>query len=66
MSTFQTLFSQDMGRLNWQSVLESFFSAFNQFRTISFIDIIDILIVAYIIGDLRRILMVRMVSNTTA
>lgn len=56
MSTFQTLFSQDMGRLNWQSVLESFFSAFNQFRTISFIDIIDILIVAYIIYRIMKLL----------
>ena len=56
MSTFQTLFSQDMGRLNWQSVLESFFSAFNQFRTISFIDIIDILIVAYIIYRVMKLL----------
>ena len=46
MSTFQTLFSQDMGRLNWQSVLESFFSAFNQFRTISLIDNSDIMLVA--------------------
>ena len=49
MSTFHTLFSQDIGRLNWRTVLDSFFSAFNQFRTISFIDILDILIVAYII-----------------
>ena len=56
MSTFQTLFSQDMGRLNWQSVLESFFSAFNQFRTISFIDILDILIVAYIIYRVMKLL----------
>ena len=48
MSTFQTLFSQDIGRMNWRTELDSFFSAFNQFRTISFIDIIDILIVAYI------------------
>lgn len=56
MSTFQTLFSQDMGRLNWQSVLESFFSAFNQFRTISFIDILDILIVAYIIYRIMKLL----------
>ena len=49
MSTFQTLFSQDMGRLNWQSVLESFFSAFKQLRTKYIIDNIYILIVAYII-----------------
>ena len=40
MSTFHTLFSQDIGRLNWRTVLDSFFSAFNQFRTISFIDIL--------------------------
>ena len=29
--------------MNWRTVLDSFFSAFNQFRTISFIDIIDAL-----------------------
>ena len=56
MSTFQTLFSQDIGRLNWRTVLDSFFSAFNQFRTISFIVIIDILIVAYIIYRIMKLL----------
>ena len=56
MSTFQTLFSQDIGRLNWRTVLDSFFSAFNQVRTISFIDIIDILIVAYIIYRIMKLL----------
>ena len=56
MSTFQTLFSQDIGRLNWRTVLDSFFSAFNQFHTISFIDIIDILIVAYIIYRVMKLL----------
>ena len=56
MSTFQTLFSHDIGRLNWRTVLDSFLSAFNQFRTISFIDIIDILIVAYIIYRVMKLL----------
>ena len=56
MSTFQTLFSQDIGRMNWRTVLDSFFSAFHQFRTISFIDIIDILIVAYIIYRIMKLL----------
>lgn len=56
MSTFQTLFSQDIGRMNWRTVLDSFFSAFNQFHTISFIDIIDILIVAYIIYRIMKLL----------
>ena len=56
MSTFHTLFSQDIGRLNWRTVLDSFFSAFNQFRTISFIDILDILIVAYIISRVMKLL----------
>lgn len=56
MSTFQTLFSQDIGRMNWRTVLDLFFSAFNQFRTISFIDIIDILIVAYIIYRIMKLL----------
>lgn len=56
MSTFHTLFSQDIGRLNWRTVLDSFFSAFNQFRTISFIDILDILIVAYIICRVMKLL----------
>lgn len=56
MSTFQTLFSQDIGRMNWRTVLDSFFSAFNRFRTISFIDIIDILIVAYIIYRIMKLL----------
>ena len=56
MSTFHTLFSQDIGRLNWRTVLASFFSAFNQFRTISFIDILDILIVAYIIYRVMKLL----------
>ena len=56
MSTFQTLFSQDIGRMNWRTVLDFFFSAFNQFRTISFIDIIDILIVAYIIYRVMKLL----------
>ena len=56
MSTFQTLFSQDIGRMNWRTVLDSFFSAFNQFRTISFIDINDILIVAYIIYRIMKLL----------
>ena len=56
MSTFHTLFSQDIGRLNWRTVLDSFFSAFNQFRTISFIDIRDILIVAYIIYRVMKLL----------
>lgn len=56
MSTFQTLFSQDIGRMNWRTVLDSFFSAFNQFRTISFTDIIDILIVAYIIYRIMKLL----------
>ena len=56
MSTFQTLFSQDIGRMNWRTVLDSFFSAFNQFLTISFIDIIDILIVAYIIYRVMKLL----------
>ena len=56
MSTFQTLFSHDIGRLNWGTVLDSFLSAFNQFRTISFIDIIDILIVAYIIYRVMKLL----------
>ena len=56
MSTFQTLFSQDIGRMNWRTVLDSFFSAFNQFRTISFIDIIDILIVADIIYRIMKLL----------
>lgn len=56
MSTFQTLFSQDIGRMNWRTVLDSFFSAFNQFRTKSFIDIIDILIVAYIIYRIMKLL----------
>ena len=56
MSTFHTLFSQDIGRLNWRTVLDSFFSAFNQFRTISFNDILDILIVAYIIYRVMKLL----------
>ena len=56
MSTFHTLFSQDIGRLNWRTVLDSFFSAFYQFRTISFIDILDILIVAYIIYRIMKLL----------
>ena len=56
MSTFHTLFSQDIGRLNWRTVLDTFFSAFNQFRTISFIDILDILIVAYIIYRVMKLL----------
>ena len=56
MSTFQTLFSQDIGRMIWRTVLDSFFSAFNQFRTISFIYIIDILIVAYIIYRIMKLL----------
>ena len=56
MSTFHTLFSQDIGRLNWRTVLDSFFSAFNQFRTISFIAILDILIVAYIIYRVMKLL----------
>lgn len=56
MSTFHTLFSQDIGRLNWRTVLDSVFSAFNQFRTISFIDILDILIVAYIIYRVMKLL----------
>lgn len=56
MSTFHTLFSQDIGRLNWRTVLDSIFSAFNQFRTISFIDILDILIVAYIIYRVMKLL----------
>ena len=56
MSTFHTLFSQDIGRLNWRTVLDSFFSAVNQFRTISFIDILDILIVAYIIYRVMKLL----------
>ena len=56
MSTFHTLFSQDIGRLNWRTVLDSFFSAFNQFRTISFIDILDILIAAYIIYRVMKLL----------
>ena len=56
MSTFHTLFSQDIGRLNWRTVLDLFFSAFNQFRTISFIDILDILIVAYIIYRVMKLL----------
>ena len=56
MSTFHTLFSQDIGRLNWRTVLDSFFSAFNQFRTISFIDNLDILIVAYIIYRVMKLL----------
>ena len=56
MSTFHTLFSQDIGRLNWRTLLDSFFSAFNQFRTISFIDILYILIVSYIIYRVMKLL----------
>ena len=42
--------------MNWRTVLDSFFSAFNQSRTISFVDVLDILIVAYTIYRIMKLL----------
>ncbi len=53
MGIFQNLFSPN---LSWQTVISSFFSTFDQFRTMSPIDVVDILIVAYIIYRVMKLL----------
>lgn len=53
MGALQNLFSPN---LSWQSVVSSFLSTFDQFRTMSPIDVVDILIVAYIIYRVMKLL----------
>ena len=53
MGAFQNLMSPN---LTWQSMVSSFFSTFDQFRTMSPIDVVDILIVAYIIYRVMKLL----------
>lgn len=53
MGALQNVFSPN---LSWRTMISSFFSAFDQFRTMTPIDVVDILVVAYIIYRVMKLL----------
>ena len=53
MGALQNIFSPN---LSWRTMISSFFSAFDQFRTMTPIDVVDILVVAYIIYRVMKLL----------
>lgn len=53
MGALQNVFSPN---LSWRTIISSFFSAFDQFRTMTPIDVVDILVVAYIIYRVMKLL----------